>query len=251
MFLLRRGLGLSLRCDSEERVSTQIPRPKSKSPDPLPKHTRYFDPKVEAFCVETFGPEDETLLSIRTDAETEGFPPIAITAMDGQVLSLLVSAANTKRAVEIGTLGGYSALWIARAMQPGGMLDCFELEVRRAQFALEHITRARPAVTVSLHIGPALDHLNEVLGPVDFVFIDADKENYPHYLEWAARNLRSGGIVAIDNSFAWGDLLDPAKAPRPEEAEGIRKTVENLSKDKRFRSCMIPTNEGMAVGVRV
>ncbi len=201
--------------------------------------------------MQTFGPEDEALQAIRADSVEQKFPPIAITAMDGQVLSMLVSATNAKRAVEIGTLGGYSALWIARAMQPGGMLDCFEIDVARAQFALEHITRARPPVTVSLHIGAALDHLSEVLGPVDFVFIDADKENYPAYLEWSARNLRSGGIVALDNSFAWGELLNAEQAPRPEEVRAIRQTIETLGKDRRFRSCMIPTNEGLAVGVRI
>jgi predicted O-methyltransferase YrrM len=171
--------------------------------------------------------------------------------MDGQVLSTLVRAANARRAVEIGTLGGYSALWIARALQPGGMLDCFELDVERAQFALEHVTRACPPITLSVYIGPALEHLDKVLKPVDFVFIDADKENYPNYLEWAARSLRQGGIVAMDNAFAWGHLREPDRAPRPAEARAIREAVDNLATDKRFHASMIPTNEGLAVGVRL
>jgi predicted O-methyltransferase YrrM len=216
-----------------------------------PKGARFFDPAMESFCVERFGPEDAQLLAIRSESEARGFPPIAITPMDGQVLSMLVYAANARRAVEIGTLGGYSALWIARALIPGGILDCFEINVDRAQLALERLTKACPPITVSVNIGPALDHLDKVLAPVDFVFIDADKENYPAYLEWAARNLRTGGIVAMDNAFAWGHLRDPDSAPRPAEALAIRKAVDALATDRRFHASMIPTNEGLAVGVRV
>lgn len=233
-------------------MSEQVPRPKSRPPGaPTPKGARYFDPAMETFCVGQFGAEDAHLESIREGSLALGFPPIAITPMDGQILAMLVASAGAKRAVEIGTLGGYSALWIARALQPGGILDCFEIDVDRAQFALEHLTKAVPPITVAVHIGPALDHLRHVLTPVDFVFIDADKENYPAYLEWAAKNLRSGGIVALDNAFAWGHLREPDKAPRPAEAQAIRRAVELLATDRRFRASMIPTNEGLAVGVRV
>lgn len=233
-------------------MSEQVPRPKSRPPGAFNvKGVRYFDPSMEAFCVERFGPEDPHLQAIREGSSERGFPPIAITPMDGQVLSLLVASTNAKRAVEIGTLGGYSALWIARALQPGGILDCFEIDVDRAQFALEHLTRALPPITVAVHIGPALDHLKSVLTPVDFVFVDADKENYPAYLEWAAKNLRSGGIVALDNAFAWGHLRDPDKSHRPAEAHAIRRAIDQLATDRRFRAAMIPTNEGLAVGVRL
>ncbi len=215
------------------------------------KGVRYFDDAMQAFCVARFAPEDAQLRAIREESAAAGLPPIAITPMDGQILSTLVHAAQARRAVEIGTLGGYSALWIARAMVPGGVLDCFELDVDRAQFALERLTRAFPPITVSMHIGPARDHLDRVLAPVDFVFIDADKQNYPAYLEWAARNLRSGGIVAIDNAFAWGHLRDPDASPRPAEARAIRQALDALATDRRFHASMIPTDEGLAVGVRV
>jgi predicted O-methyltransferase YrrM len=206
---------------------------------------------MERFCVDRFGPEDEHLMAIREKSLARGFPPIAITPMDGQVIAMLVTAAQARRAVEIGTLAGYSALWIARALQHGGMLDCFEIDVERAQFALEHLTRAVPPITIAMHVGPAMDQLHNVLTPVDFVFIDADKENYPNYLEWAALNLRSGGIVAMDNAFAWGFLDKPELSPRKPEAFAIRKAVDQLASDKRFRASMIPTNEGLAVGVRL
>jgi caffeoyl-CoA O-methyltransferase len=233
-------------------VSEQVPRPKSRPPGPLAGKTeRHFTPAMERFCVDRFGAEDAHLVAIREGSIARGFPPIAITPMDGQVLSMLVVAANARRAVEIGTLGGYSALWIARALQPGGMLDCFEVNVDHAQFALEHLTRAVPPITVAVHIGPALDQLKSVLTPVDFVFIDADKENYPNYLDWAVRSLRSGGIVALDNAFAWGFLDKPEQSPRPAEALAIRRAVDALASDKRVRASMIPTNEGLAVGVRV
>ncbi|MDP3276303.1 MAG: O-methyltransferase [Deltaproteobacteria bacterium] len=232
-------------------MSTQIPRPKSKPPSPFTvKDTRYFDDAMEQFCVALFGPEDEHLIAIRDGSKKLGFPPIAITPMDGQILSTLVRATRARRAVEIGTLGGYSALWIARALEPGALLDCMELDVDRAHFALEHLTRACPPITLAMHVGPALDLLENVLTPVDFVFVDADKENYPRYLEWAAKNLTTGGIVAFDNAFAWGHLRDPDKAPRPAEVLAIRETLEKLGRDTRFKASMIPTNEGLAVGVR-
>jgi predicted O-methyltransferase YrrM len=218
---------------------------------PVNKQHSFWDPAMQAYCVDLFGPEDEFMIALRRDADEKGFPAIEITASDGHVLRLLVAACGAKHAVEIGTLGGYSAMWIARGLPAGGKFETFELQADRAAFAREHLARAKLASEIIVHEGPALENLGRVKAPVDFVFIDADKSNYPAYLAWAANALRPGGIVALDNSFAWGGLRDPSVlGDRAPEADAMRKTLDALAHDGRFTAAMIPTNEGLAVGVR-
>jgi caffeoyl-CoA O-methyltransferase len=149
---------------------------------------------MQDHCVALFGPDDAALQAIVRDSEAQGFPRIAVSPSDGQLLRLLVTLCGAKRAVEIGTLGGYSGTWIARGLGAGGKLDSFELEPARAAFAREHIAAARTGAEVVVHEGPALANLSRVKTPVDFVFIDADKSGYPKYLEWAADHLRPGGV---------------------------------------------------------
>jgi predicted O-methyltransferase YrrM len=103
---------------------------------------------------------------------------------------------------------------------------------------------------VVVHEGPALENLSRVKGPVDFVFIDADKQSYPKYLRWAADNLRPGGIVALDNAFAWGGTVDPSRlGDRSADAVAMREALDALAHGP-FTPAMIPSNEGLAVGVR-
>lgn len=223
----------------------------SSALSPKGKRHSFFDPETQDYCVALFGPEDSYLSAISRDTEAHGFPSIAVSPMDGQVLRFLVLSCRAKRAVEIGTLAGYSALWIARALPPGGRLDCFEIHPDRAAVAREHLKRAAPPPEIVVHQGPALQNLSVVSGPVDFVFIDADKGNYPAYLDWAANHLRPGGIVALDNAFAWGALCDPSRlGENASDAVAIRKSLDALAHDGRFDSAMIPTNEGLAVGIR-
>ena len=218
---------------------------------PPAKRTSFWTAEMQDACVARFGPDDAFLTAITRDAAARGFPPISVTASDGQVLRFLVTSIRAKRAVEIGTLGGYSGLWIARALVPGGRLDTFELESERAAFAREHIAAAKPPVEVVVHEGPALANLSKIEGTVDFVFIDADKSNYPKYLAWAMDHLRPGGIVALDNAFAWGGVVDPAVLKeRAPDAVAMRSALDTLANDPRFVATMIPTNEGLAVGVR-
>jgi caffeoyl-CoA O-methyltransferase len=216
------------------------------------KRESFFTPEMQDYCVGLFGPEDAHLAAITRDAAARGFPSIAVSPMDGQVLRLLVTMCGAKRAVEIGTLAGYSALWIARALPADGRLDTFELDPARAAFAREHIAAAGVGATVVVHEGKALEKLAD-LGDarVDFVFIDADKGSYPKYLAWAADHLRPGGVVALDNAFAWGGLRDPAVlGDRASEAHAMRAALTALAQDGRFTAAMVPTNEGLAVGVR-
>ena len=149
--------------------------------------------------------------------------------MDGLHLELLARAAGARRAVEIGTLGGYSGVCLLRGM-PDGRLDTFELEPRNAAVARESFEKAGVAGRARIHVGPAVDKLREIEadGPFDLVFIDADKTGYPAYLTWAEEHLRVGGIVLLDNAFGWGGVADPAEGgriPTPSRARQVRRAA--------------------------
>jgi len=166
---------------------------------------------------------------------------------------VLARAAGARRAVEIGTLGGYSGVCLLRGM-PEGRLDTFELEPRNAEVARESFAKAGVGERVRIHVGPAVDTLREIEGdgPFDLVFIDADKSGYPAYLTWAEEHLRVGGIVLLDNAFGWGDVVDPAKAEHPDAIGALAKCAERLgAAGGRWRATMIPTEEGLAFGVKV
>jgi caffeoyl-CoA O-methyltransferase len=212
------------------------------------------DPALARWAEETFGPEDPVLAEIRERSAREGLPAIAVGRMDGLHLEVLARAAGVHKAVEIGTLGGYSGVCLLRGMGEGGVLHTFELDPGRAAVALASFERARVAGRARIHVGPALEMLGkiEAAGPFDLVFIDADKEGYPAYLAWAEEHLRVGGLVLADNAFAFGHVHEPGL----EGADGravapLRAFAERLAKGGRFRATMIPTAEGLALGVKV
>src|SRR6185312_6614747 len=149
----------------------------------------------------TFGNDDAR-------STAAGLPDIQVAALDARHLEVLARASGARRAVEIGTLGGYSGVAILRGLAADGELDTIDSEPRHAEVARESFRRAGFADRARVHVGLALDVLPrlERRGPFDLVFIDADKEGYPRYLDWAAQNLRPGGIVLLDNAFLFGDL---------------------------------------------
>jgi caffeoyl-CoA O-methyltransferase len=203
---------------------------------------------------EVFRPEDELLRELRARAAEEGLPPIEVGPMDGLHLEVLARAACAKKAVEIGTLGGYSGVCLLRGMGPDAFLDTFELDPHHAGVARHCFERAGVASQVRIHVGRAQERLKDVEpgGPFDLVFIDADKAGYPAYLAWAEEHLRVGGIVLADNAFAFGHVHEPSW--RGEDAEAIRplrQFAERLASGGRFRATMIPTAEGLAMGVKV
>lgn len=201
------------------------------------------------------GGEGPRLRAIREESARRRLPPISIGPEEGKILEFLVKASGARKAVEIGTLGGYSAAWIARALPRNGILRTVEASPVHAAVARENLRRAGLSGKAVVCEGPALQVLPGLseLGPYDFCFIDADKANYAKYLAWAAKNVRSGGIVAGDNAYLFGKLhLSPAQAG--EDAAGaaaMRRFLTMLSDPRYFAaSAMIPTPEGMAVGWR-
>ena len=211
------------------------------------------DPSLAAYVTRVYAPEDEILYEIRERSIREGLPDIQLAALDARHLEILAPACQARRAVEIGTLGGYSGVSILRGMGPEGELDTVEIESKHASIARESFRKAGFGGRVRIHVGAAKKILPQLTsrGPFDLCFIDADKEGYPAYLEWAANNLRPAGLVVLDNAFLFGHLAEEPKGDLAEAIAAMQRTHDLLARDGRFRATVLPTGEGLAVGVRV
>ncbi len=210
------------------------------------------DEKLSGYVTRVYAPEDAVLAEIRARSAAAGLPDIQVAALDALHLEVLARAAGARRAVEIGTLGGYSGVALLRGMAPDGELDTIELSERHAEVARESFRRAGVAGRARIHVGAAADILPQVArrGPFDLVFIDADKEGYPAYLDWAATNLRPGGMVLLDNAFLFGSLADAPSGDRGDQIRAMQSVHETLARSGKFRATVLPTGEGLAFGVR-
>jgi caffeoyl-CoA O-methyltransferase len=198
-----------------------------------------------------YQPEDPALREIRERSQRAGLPDIQVAGLDARHLEVLVRLSGARRAVEIGTLGGYSGVSILRGLPPDGRLDTCEIDPAHARVAEESFRKNGFADRSCIHVGPALEGLGKLEGegPFDLCFIDADKESYPKYLDWAARNLRKGGVVIADNVFLFGHLADQGKPT--ESLLAMRAFHQRLATSGEFRATVIPTGEGLTVAVRV
>lgn len=200
--------------------------------------------------------EDAALRAIREETPALGIPPINVGPDEGRLLHFLATVVGAKSIVEIGTLAGYSAAWLARALPPGGRLDTIEYDPKHAAAARENLRRAGVADKATVHVGAGAAVLPtlEKNGLYDLCFIDADKPGYPDYVRWAARGVRPGGLVICDNAYLFGKLHRedlPASDEDAPKAPRMRECLRLLTDETVFASCaMIPTGEGMAVAVR-
>lgn len=214
-----------------------------------------MDPASLEACLEytrsLFAPEDELLRAVRREIERRGWPEISVGPVEGRLLQVLLRAAGAARVVEIGTLAGYSALWIGRALPPGGRLVTIEKAPEYAAAAREHLRRARLAEIVEIRVGRAVDVLESLgaEGPFDALFIDADKAAYPQYLDWGLEHVRPGGLILADNAYWEGAVVDP----REDDADvrGIREYNRRAAEDARLVSTILPVRDGLAVSVVV
>ena len=222
---------------------------------PVSKGFGQGDPALADWAEGVFSPEDGVLREIRDRSIREGLPPIAVGRFDGLTLEVIARAGKVRNAVEIGTLGGYSGVCILRALPLDGVLHTFELLEKNAEVARESFRKAGFEGRATVHVGPALEGLKEIEGklPIDLVFIDADKTGYPAYLDWAAEHLVVGGIVLGDNAFGWGGVALGADVRDEQRAsiEALREFNQKLATSGRFRATMLPTAEGLAMGVKV
>ncbi|MCC7405387.1 MAG: O-methyltransferase [Bdellovibrionales bacterium] len=210
------------------------------------------DEAIGSYVYKLLGPEDQVLEAARKEGAAAGMPAIQVGGLDGRHLEVFAAMSRAQKVVEIGTLAGYSGICLLRGMNPSGHLYTFEWSPLHAQVALRNFKMAGVENRVTLYVGEALERLPQIEseGPFDLVFIDADKGNYPAYLEWAEKNLRSGGVVVGDNTFAFGRI---AQEPPREDAPSVmalRKFNAMLAESPRWRTTIFPTGEGLTVGVK-
>lgn len=208
--------------------------------------------EINAYVQNVFKPEDDVLREIRERGERSGLPSIQVGAMDALHLEVLVRATGAKKIVEIGTLAGYSGVSLARGLAEGGRLFTFEYEPRHADVARESFHKAGLSERVEIHVGPAIENLAKIesQGPFDLVFIDADKESYPAYYEWAVKNLRRGGVILADNTFSGGTITDAGAEASP-RTKALRKFNQLAASDARVRATILPTSDGLTFAVKL
>ncbi len=214
------------------------------------------DPALVQYAWDVFRPEDDVLVRAREESRRKGLPEIEVGAFDGLHLEVLTRMTGANRVIEIGTLGGYSGISICRALPPGGVLHTFELDPHHAEVARLNFANAGFLAKVTIHVGPALENLTKIEreGSFDMVFIDADKANYPGYLDWATHHLRIGGTVIADNTFGWGKIHQPDLGLGDSESrslQGLREFNETIAQSGRFRATILPTSEGLTVAVKL
>jgi predicted O-methyltransferase YrrM len=199
---------------------------------------------VDAFVGETIVREDEALRGAVEAAEAAGLPAIQVSPPQGKLLQLLVRLVGARRILEFGTLGGYSAILMARALPDDGRLISLEAKAEYAEVARRSIDAAGVGGKVEIRVGPALEALpglEDEVEPFDLVFIDADKVNTPNYFAWAMDNTRPGGLIVADNVVRGGTLADPGG---DEAARAQRRLHEMLAGEPRVSATTIQTVGG-------
>jgi predicted O-methyltransferase YrrM len=201
---------------------------------------------VDDYFKEKLIAPDEALEAAIEASEAAGLPSIQVSPLQGKMLHLFAQMVGARRILEIGTLGGYSAIWMARALPPGGMLVTLEFSPKHAAVARANLKRAGVLDRVDLREGAALESLPKLLdedaGPFDLIFVDADKENNAAYLEWALRLAHPGTIIITDNVVRSGKVID-AESSDP-AIQGTRRFFDAVSQDKRVSATAIQTVGG-------
>jgi len=184
--------------------------------------------------------QPDTALDAATDAsEAAGLPDIAVAPNQGKLLYLLARMQGAKRILEIGTLGGYSTIWLARALPPGGKLVTLEYDPKHADVARENVARAGFAGVVEVRTGRALDLLPSLSGSFDFFFIDANKDGYPDYFRWVLKLSRPGNVMVFDNVVRNGKVIDAKTTDAL--VQGVRRLNEAIAAEPRVSATAIQT----------
>jgi predicted O-methyltransferase YrrM len=198
---------------------------------------------VDRFITELLVGSDPALDAAIQDSAAAGLPPIQVAPNQGKLLFLLARIQGARTILEIGTLGGYSTIWLARALPPDGRLITLEVNPRHAEVARANIARAGLEGVVELRLGPALETLPRLAaegrGPFDLIFIDADKPNNPEYFAWALQLARRGSVIIVDNVVRGGAVLDADR--RDADVEGVRRFYERLAAEPRVSATAIQT----------
>lgn len=194
---------------------------------------------VERYVTDLLVPQDDALERTTASSEAAGLPPHAVTPPEAKLLHLLARIHGAKRILEVGALAGYSTIWLARALPPGGSLLTIEAHAGRARLVRANVEAAGLGGVVEVRTGAALDVLPSLTGPFDFVFLDADKPNNPAYLEWALRLARPGAVIVADNVVREGAVAD---GDDPDErVRGVRQFLQMCASEPRLETTVVQT----------
>ncbi len=198
---------------------------------------------VDTYITNLFLAPDFALEAALDSSKAAGLPTINVSPAQGKLLHLLARIQGAHKILELGTLGGYSTIWLARALPPEGRLISLEIDAKRAEIARANIARAELANVVEIQVGRAADAMQKLemegRGPFDLIFIDADKPGYAEYLKWSLKLSRPGTLIIADNVVRKGAVADPASTD--ENVQGIRKFNEALAAEKRVTTTVIQT----------
>ena len=206
--------------------------------------------KIETDITRMFAPEDDGLRDAISSARQAGLPEIQISPIQGKFLQLLAAACNARKILEIGSLGGYSGIWLARALPPGGHFITLEINPTHADVVRRSFARAGVSDRAEVRVGKALDLLPQLEGegPFDLVFIDADKQPYPQYLDWALRLTRPGSIIVADNCIRGGRGFGD---PEDEGSVGIQEYNRRIASDPRLTSLALAMDDDYTDGFAI
>lgn len=198
---------------------------------------------VDHYLSNLFAPHDPALQAALAASTAAGLPEIQVSATQGKLLHMLARLQNARAILEVGTLGGYSAIWLARALPPGGRLITLEFDAKHAEVARANIAGAGLADRVDLRLGRAIDTLPQIaaegLGSFDLVFIDADKQSNPDYFAWALKLTRPGSLILVDNVVREGSVVDAGSADAT--VLGTRRVLEMMAAEPRVSATAIQT----------
>ena len=201
------------------------------------------------YIAEHTTPEDEFLRELKKSAVAAGIPAIWIAPEQASFMRILLRLARAREVVEVGTLAGYSAISMARALPPDGRVRTIELDPKHAEFAERLIARSDVAGRVQVLRGAGMDVLPKLAADsADAAFLDADKASYPRYLAECLRIVRKGGLIMVDNALAFGQLLDLRYTDR--EVPAVRAFNEHIAKVRELESVIVPLGDGLWVGVK-
>ncbi len=211
---------------------------------------------VDKYISDLFIEPDEALTAAEDSHRLEDLPPINVSPNLGRLLFLFAKLTNTNKILEVGTLAGYSTIWLAKALPNGGKLISLEIDQHHADVARKNIDRAGFSSSVEIRVGKAIDLLPQLLvekaGPFDMIFIDADKPPYTEYFEWALKLSRSGTLIVADNVIRDGKVLDPLHSD--EMVKGAQRFNKALAANDRVNATILQTigikeYDGMAIAV--
>lgn len=198
---------------------------------------------VDDYLADLFVPNAPALTAALVESEAAGLDPISVSSMQGKLLNLLVQLTGARRILEIGTLGGYSTIWMARALPEGGKLISLELQQKHADVAGKNVARAGLSDKVEIRVGAALELLQalhaEGAAPFDLIFIDADKESIPRYYEWSMKLSRKGTLIIVDNVIRGGAVVDADS--EDVNIQGVRRFNEIVATDSRVTTTTLQT----------